>query len=157
MKAFSFKIQGMDCAEEVGILRREIGPLVGGEENLSFDLINGRMTVSVGDAAVDEEMIRKAVNRTGMKAMPREERYPPGTKSPVAEGLWQAQGRLIMCAASGLSLLTAFLTQVHYKGSIGHAFTSHAFPAYTIILYLTAIICGGWFIITQGGLRGTQA
>ena len=31
MKVLEFKIQGMDCAEEVEVLRREVGPLVGGE------------------------------------------------------------------------------------------------------------------------------
>ncbi len=31
-----FKIHGMDCAEEVAILQRELGSLVGGEQNLIF-------------------------------------------------------------------------------------------------------------------------
>ena len=30
----TLSISGMDCAEEVSILKREIGPLVGGEQNL---------------------------------------------------------------------------------------------------------------------------
>lgn len=37
-----FRIHGMDCAEEVAVLKREVGPLVGGEERLAFDLLNGR-------------------------------------------------------------------------------------------------------------------
>lgn len=41
----ALKIQGMDCAEEVAILKREVGPQVGGEEFLSFDILNGVMTV----------------------------------------------------------------------------------------------------------------
>ena len=40
-----FKIRGMDCAEEVAILKREIGPRVGGEQHLSFDLLKAKMTV----------------------------------------------------------------------------------------------------------------
>lgn len=31
-----FKISGMDCAEEVAILKRAVGPLVGGEDNLTL-------------------------------------------------------------------------------------------------------------------------
>ena len=34
----------MDCAEEVAVLRREVGPLVGGEGHLDFDILNGKMT-----------------------------------------------------------------------------------------------------------------
>lgn len=41
-----FKIHGMDCAEEVAVLKQAVGPLVGGEERLAFDILNGRMTVS---------------------------------------------------------------------------------------------------------------
>ena len=40
-----FKVRGLDCAEEVAVLRREVGPLVGGADNLAFDVLNGRMTV----------------------------------------------------------------------------------------------------------------
>jgi hypothetical protein len=36
MGAKAFRIRGMDCAEEVAILKREVGPLVGGEERLSL-------------------------------------------------------------------------------------------------------------------------
>lgn len=38
----TLRIQGMDCADEAAVLRREIGPLVGGGDNLAFDLPNGR-------------------------------------------------------------------------------------------------------------------
>ena len=41
-----FKITGMDCAEEVPILKSEVGPGVGGEQHLSFEVLNGRMTVA---------------------------------------------------------------------------------------------------------------
>lgn len=39
MPKFEFRIRGMDCAEEVGVLRREIGPLVGGEVLIDSTLI----------------------------------------------------------------------------------------------------------------------
>ena len=34
-RELSFKVHGMSCAEEVDILKREIGPMVGGEGRLS--------------------------------------------------------------------------------------------------------------------------
>ena len=48
----SFRIQGMDCAEEVTVLKREVGPVAGGEENLSFDVLNAKMTVAAGRPAM---------------------------------------------------------------------------------------------------------
>ena len=41
----TFKIHGMDCAEEIAVLKQEIGPIVGGADNLTFDLLRGKMTV----------------------------------------------------------------------------------------------------------------
>ena len=41
----TFRITGLDCAEEVAVLKREVGPVVGGEERLAFDVLNGRMIV----------------------------------------------------------------------------------------------------------------
>ena len=66
---YTFKVEGLDCAEEVAVLRRAIGPLVGGADNLSFDVLNGRMTVLDGAPAVTTDSIRQAVGRTGMTAV----------------------------------------------------------------------------------------
>lgn len=43
-----FKVHGLDCAEEVAVLKREVGPVVGGADRLGFDILNGRMTVAAG-------------------------------------------------------------------------------------------------------------
>jgi hypothetical protein len=46
-----YRIEGMDCAEEVALLKRELVPLVG-EEALGFDLLNAKLTVVTNDAAI---------------------------------------------------------------------------------------------------------
>jgi len=46
VKHLEFKIYGMDCAEEVALLKNEVGSLVGHSDNLAFDLLKGKMTVS---------------------------------------------------------------------------------------------------------------
>ena len=68
--SLTLKIQGLDCVEEVTILKREIGPLVGGEAHLSFDVLKGEMTVL--PTAVDHglEAILRAVRKTGRCASP---------------------------------------------------------------------------------------
>ena len=65
---FTFKVQGLDCAEEVSALKRAVGPLVRGEDNLAFDVLNGRMTVLEGAGPVLPDAIRRAVADTGMTA-----------------------------------------------------------------------------------------
>ena len=37
----AYKVHGLDCAEEVAVLKQAIGPLVGGADRLAFDVLNG--------------------------------------------------------------------------------------------------------------------
>ncbi len=76
-----FRIEGMDCAEEVAILKRELGPLVGGEERLAFDLLQGKLTVATEGLAA--ETVVRAVAGTGMKA----ERWQDSQQVPFV-GPW---------------------------------------------------------------------
>ena len=62
----AFKVQGMDCAEEVATLKRALSGLVA-EDALGFDVLNGRMTVP---AAVHAAGVIAAVAATGMSAEP---------------------------------------------------------------------------------------
>ncbi|MCL4838726.1 MAG: HAD-IC family P-type ATPase, partial [Thermoanaerobaculia bacterium] len=66
----AFKITGMDCAEEIALLQREVGPVVGGDDRLGFDLLRGRMTVDAEPAAVPDTAIMAAVKRAGLGAEP---------------------------------------------------------------------------------------
>ena len=51
-----YKIRGLDCAEEVAILKRQLGPATG-EENLLFDVLRGRLTVR-GPVPEERELLR---------------------------------------------------------------------------------------------------
>jgi Cd2+/Zn2+-exporting ATPase len=64
----TFAVSGLDCAEEVATLRREVGPLAGGADNLAFDVLNGRMTVLSTAPPLADRDILAAVARTGMTA-----------------------------------------------------------------------------------------
>ncbi|WP_068310613.1 heavy metal translocating P-type ATPase [Polycladidibacter hongkongensis] len=63
-----FRVEGLCCAEEVSILRRVVGPLVGGEQHLAFDLLNTRMIVRDSAPSAPADGIIKAIRKTGMKA-----------------------------------------------------------------------------------------
>ena len=81
----ALKIHGMDCAEEVAILKREVGPKVGGEKFLAFDILNGVMTVLPGGPSVAAAEIAEVVSRTGMRAEPVRHRSPPSWVEPPRE------------------------------------------------------------------------
>ena len=66
----SFHVSGLDCAEEVSILNRVVGPAVGGTEYLAFDVINARMTVLDGGKNPSSDKIIDVVATTGMTAKP---------------------------------------------------------------------------------------
>jgi len=140
----SFFIRGMDCAEEVAVLKHALGPVVGGEENLSFDILNGKLTVLESGPVVSTSDLVEAVSRTGMRAMPwREDRA-----EVAEESFWDRQGRTLLCAASGLLLIAAFGVQVARAGGLGAALRAHGetVPLTAILLYLAATVAGAWFI-----------
>lgn len=64
----SYRVNGLDCAEEVAILNKVVGPEVGGAEHLAFDVINGRMTVLDNADDISDERLMKLIASTGMTA-----------------------------------------------------------------------------------------
>jgi Cd2+/Zn2+-exporting ATPase len=147
MQSMTFKVRGMDCAEEVAVLQRAVGPVVGGEAHLAFDILNGTMTVDLAQETVSEAAVRQAVARTGMQALPWQE----ASATARAETVWQRHGRTTLCLASGLLLASGFLWHALRHGSVLEALAAgdsggHAFPLASILLYLGAVVSGAWFI-----------
>ena len=64
----SYQVSGLDCAEEVAILNKVVGPKIGGAEHLAFDVINGRMTILDGARRVTDDEVAELVASTGMTA-----------------------------------------------------------------------------------------
>lgn len=147
----TFRIQGMDCADEVAILRREIGPLVGGGDNLAFDLLNGRMTVLASAPPVSTENIREAVRRTGMTAV---EWRPHDAKARDASEQHRRQ-QVWFTSLSGVFVALGFGIHIWLAGGFTEALRlleSHAgqsVPWSEIAAYLAAVVFGGRFIIVK--------
>jgi len=148
MKNFEFKIRGMDCAEEVDVLRREIGPLVGGESHLTFDILRGKMNVNGSSAAAAD--IMRAVSKTGMQAELWVE--GPSAQSTRDAGLWSRHGRTMVTIVSGMMTLAGFLTHAILSGGFAEALGSeglglaHHVPLAARLVYLAAILAGGWYV-----------
>jgi Cd2+/Zn2+-exporting ATPase len=141
----AFRVHGLDCAEEVAILKRELGVLAGGEAELGFDLVAGKLTLP---AAVDPEAVRARVAATGMRAEPwREAGAGDGGRSA-------RRGRLLATVASGLLAAGGFAAHALLGGGWRAALLagetglggSEAVPWPARLLYLGAVVTGGWYV-----------
>ena len=141
------KIHGLDCAEEVAILKREVGPAVGGENNLSFDILRGRMTVDA-PVGVSTDIVFDAVARTGMRA----EMWPDGRSAVLPDPFWVRHARTATTTVSGVLTLSAFVIHAITAGSVAGALgaegmgTPHDVPLLSRLIYGVAVVVGGWFI-----------
>ncbi len=140
----------MCCGEEVGLLRSEVAPLVGGEDNISFDLLRSVMTISGDlDEKVSEKIIA-AVARTGMEAAPFDGLCASGVCAAAEENLWEKHGRLFSCVAGGVLLAAAFFLQALRAGDIPAALTSESgLTSLAVVLYFSSILAGGWFVFPK--------
>ena len=66
----SHQVAGLDCAGEVAIRNRAVGPAGGGNRRPAFEVVNGRMTVPDSAGPVPIDRFIRAVARTGMTARP---------------------------------------------------------------------------------------
>lgn len=111
----TFKIEGLDCVEEVSILKSGIGPLVGGSDKLVFDVINGRMTITNEAEYLAEKDIIKAVSTTGMKAT----LWQPG-QTQVDVGQRQ-RSQTLYAELSGVCILIGILIHIGMAGGFADA------------------------------------
>jgi Cd2+/Zn2+-exporting ATPase len=146
-RPLQFKIHGMDCAEEVAVLKQAVGPIVGGDVHLAFDILNAKMIVSA-QPGISAQAIVDAVHATGMRAEP----WADGAPAAAGGTLWERRGRTILTAVSGVALGAGFTTHVRLSGSLLGALgseglgLSESVPAVVRVLYSVAIVAGGWFI-----------
>lgn len=148
--ALSFKVQGMSCADEVATLRRELGPLFG-ESRLSFDILNGKMTVDTEGSSVTSDAVVDAVDRTGMKARPWRDDYA----TPAGASLTARFGQNALALLSGIFGVAGLLVHVRAAGSFAAALGSEGMglvpevPIVSRVLYGAGIVAGAWHIVPK--------
>ena len=149
------RVHGLDCAEEMAALRREVGPVVGGEDRLSFDLLGGIMTVST---PASPAAIVAAVARTGMRA-------EIATEARPVSGLQlhdDRRERNLFTALSGVFGAAGFLTHAVMAGGLVEAIGSeglghtHAVPAISRVLYVLGILAGLRFVLHKAWLSAIR-
>lgn len=137
MSSRRFRVRGMDCAEEIGALKRALRDL-GDVETLRFDTLAGVMEVP---STFDHRAVVKAVAGTGMRAVPIDEGTP--------ERSWWARNRLrAIVIASGLGTVGGFATHAALAGltgavgSEGMAGAVDDVPIPAVLLYAVAVASG---------------
>jgi Cd2+/Zn2+-exporting ATPase len=97
MEKLEFYIEGLDCAEEVALLKRELIPLVG-EQALSFDLLRSKLTVDSRQPGVTENEIKAAIAKSGLKGT----RWQTHLASE-APSSWLQRKRVLLTVLSGVA------------------------------------------------------
>ena len=114
----AFRIHGMDCAEEVAVLKSALKPLVDASL-LRFDVLSGKLIVDTPTGALSPQQVLEAVARTGMRAEMWRDTSPIGEVT-----FWQRQGRMILTVGSGVLGSLGLLSHVGLAGGVADAFGS---------------------------------
>jgi Cd2+/Zn2+-exporting ATPase len=146
LRKVSLEVHGMHCAEEVALLRRELEPIPGVAE-LSFDILNARLTATLTSPELSSATLIQRVQRTGMGA--RELSDQPAAQPH--EATWLRSRGTLLAAASGSLLVGGLLVDVAGRG-LSEAFSGHdqGAPSWLVrTLYLAATLCGAWQVLPR--------
>jgi Cd2+/Zn2+-exporting ATPase len=127
----TFKIEGMDCREEVALIERRFKGLVGLEE-FSADVMGQRLHVKYDAARISTSVIADAVADTGMRAWLEHEEPLVGTER-------QARIRQTLVWISGLTLGLGLSLQ-----AIAHYAPAQGLPlrSYALLAFIAALVAG---------------
>ncbi len=141
----SFRVNGLDCAEEVAILSKVVGGRIGGAQHLAFDVMNGRMTVLESAAPLGDDEIIALVASTGMSAKPWDS---TNVAADQAAHL-RRQGRFTALSGVFWAAGIAFHVSEAGAGSVLRLFAGHGstpMPPAEAGLFLAAILFGVWLV-----------
>ena len=153
MERAEFRIHGMDCAEEVSLLRRALSRHRG-IFDLTFDVVQARMTVEFDPHRTDPGAIVRDVSATGLRAEPWQD------SGGAIPSWWERRGRELLALLSGAALFTGMAVRAFHTGDLVGAFLSHdqhghPLPWHVIALFIAATAAGLYFSIPKaiGALR----
>mgnify|MGYP000362347453 CR=1 FL=1 len=144
----SYRVNGLDCAEEVAILNRAVGPRAGGAEHLAFDVLNGRMTLLASAAQISDKEVLALVAKTGMSAKLWDEASAGADQA--AHLTRQKRFTALSAAFWGAGLLW----HIGHSGAsgLGELFAGHGeapVPLAEMLLFLTAVALGVWLVLPK--------
>jgi Cd2+/Zn2+-exporting ATPase len=135
-----FRIHGLDCAEEVSLIRRQLDNTKG-IHDLGFDVVRGRMSAEFDPHVLTADQIIERIGKTGLKAEPWQEKAAQKT-------FLERNGRMIATGVSALALLAAMSVEGWFGKSNHTGFFHgehvhlHQSDPLLIVFSLIAIIAG---------------
>ncbi|CTQ55849.1 putative cadmium-transporting ATPase [Roseibium album] len=141
----SFRVNGLDCAEEVAILNKVLGPKLGGEDHLAFDVLNARMTILDSAAPLADEAIIKLVAGTGMSA---KEWDADSADADHADHLARQKRFTALSAGFWAFGFAYHIVETGLSGAIG-IFSGHGdstMPVVEVGSFLLAVVFGAWLV-----------
>jgi len=141
----SFQVSGLDCAEEVSILSKVVGPKLGGAEHLAFDVINGRMTVLESADQISDRQILDLVASTGMTARAWD---ADNASADQAAHLAKQKWFTLLSGGFWAAGFGYHIVETGLGGALG-LFSGHgeaAMPVAEVALFGLAILFGVWLV-----------
>lgn len=142
MATIVLKIYGLDCADEVAILKREFSRLPN-IQDLKFDILNGRVLITHDSTDMSPETFIGTVSRTGMRA----EIYSANRALLNHGSFWQRWERTILTALSGFFLFIGVGIHLSIAGVKAVASQDYSsIPNHVAFFYLLSALTGVWIV-----------
>ena len=141
----SFRVNGLDCAEEVAILNKVLANRLGGEDHLAFDVLNARMTVLDSANPMSDADIMQAVATTGMSAKLWD---ADSAEADHAAHLARQKRFTVLSAGFWAFGFCYHIVETGLTGALG-IFSGHgnsAMPLTEIAAFLLAVVFGAWLV-----------
>ncbi len=141
MRREDYYIAGMDCAEEVGALEKELAK-ESGIESTAFDVLRARMSVTFDETKASDQAIRAAVARAGLRA----DKWSTEHVEKRSD-----RGRQVAMLVSGGLLLMAFSSHVFLYGWRNALAEGDNRPLvwWIPLLYAGSALAGAWYVIPR--------
>ena len=143
-----FHVTGLDCIEEVTVLKEVLGPCLGGSDKLLFNVVRGELTVLVSKDIISDRMIISRIAQTGMRAtaLQSQEKQPPKSES---------HGRFAAIVTALILFLLAILIEIFlsgrfdvlWKGDAETGWITRLLLIATIVVSTSTIFAKVWYSI----------
>lgn len=146
LKKESFKVEGLDCQEEVILLKKVLSHREG-VLSLNFNLLKAKITIEYEEKKITPDEIIASIRATGLKAARWTHR-----RSLDKLTYWGRKGRFILTIFSGIFLILGFISEKILAHRILHLFTNQELaddtflPFVSLSFYFLSIVCGLWHV-----------
>lgn len=139
-----YRVCGLDCAEEVKLIRKRFDGERGIEE-LRFDVVRGKLTATFDSESLTADEIARKVSDLGLECRPWEE-------EPRERSRFDQQGKTLLTLASGVTLAVGIGLQISHSGdwlsAIAHQHQSESLAA--LVCFWLSIATGAALVVPKG-------